>query len=366
MDPASGALLQRAVFANDANPSWLALNPARTHLYAANETATYQGANSGSVSAYSINRANGHLTLINTVSSEGAIPAHISVHPAGKHVLVANYAGGTVAVLPLAANGELGPATDVKTGQGDVGPARAAHAPPGSFAVSGHERPHVHMIESDPAGQFVFASDLGRDRIFIWKFDVQKGRLVENDPPFVALAARRWAAAFRFPSQRPLALFVAGGGLDDRRLRLRRPARAADGETDDFQPSQRIRRDQFHLGDRGHAGRKVRLCRQPAARQHRLVLDRRNGRPDVRRRAVDARRLPAELRNRSQREFPLFLQPAERRHRRFPPRQEHGRADFHRPIHAGRHAGHHRFSGLTTIDHTSTKREWLCFHWRQS
>ena len=171
----TGPWSSREVFANDANPSWLALNPARTHLYAANETATYQGANSGSVSAYAIDRRNGHLTLVNTVSSEGAGPAHLSVHPAGKHVLVANYAGGTVAVLPLGANGELGPATDVKTGRGAVGPTRAASAPPGSFAISGHERPHAHMIESDPAGRFVLASDLGRDRIFIWKFDAQRG-----------------------------------------------------------------------------------------------------------------------------------------------------------------------------------------------
>ncbi len=141
----------------------------------------------GLSSAYSIDSGNGHLTLINTVSSEGAGPAHLSVHPAGRHVLVANYAGGTVAVLPLAANGKLGPATDVKTGLGETGPARAASAPPGSFAISGHQRPHAHMIESDPAGRFVLASDLGRDRIFVWKFDVQSGRLMENDPPLVAL-----------------------------------------------------------------------------------------------------------------------------------------------------------------------------------
>jgi 6-phosphogluconolactonase (cycloisomerase 2 family) len=187
MDAASGTLTQRAVFANDANPSWLALNPARTRLYAANETATYRGANSGSVSAYAIDRSNGHLTLLNTVSSAGAGPAHLSVHPAGRHVLVANYADGTVAVLPLRAHGELGPASDVKTGQGAVGPAQAASAPLGSFAISGHDRPHAHMIESDRAGQFVLASDLGRDRIFVWKFDVEKGRLVDHDPPFVAL-----------------------------------------------------------------------------------------------------------------------------------------------------------------------------------
>jgi len=43
------------------------------------------------------------------------------------------------------------------------------------------------MIESDPAGQFVLASDLGLDRIYIWKFDASRGRLVDSDPPFVAL-----------------------------------------------------------------------------------------------------------------------------------------------------------------------------------
>ena len=42
------------------------------------------------------------------------------------------------------------------------------------------------MIQSDPAGQFVFHSDLGRDRIFIWKFDAEHGKLIENDPPSVA------------------------------------------------------------------------------------------------------------------------------------------------------------------------------------
>jgi 6-phosphogluconolactonase (cycloisomerase 2 family) len=181
MNPATGALSPREVFPNGANPSWLAFDPSRTHLYAANETAE------GSVGAYSIDRANGRLTPLNTVSSHGAGPAHLSVHPSGKYVLVANYAGGTVAVLPILPHGELGPATDVQHDQGPVGPAHAANAPPGSFAISGHDSVHAHMIQADPSGRFVLAADLGLDRILIWKFDAARGALSPNDPPWVAL-----------------------------------------------------------------------------------------------------------------------------------------------------------------------------------
>ena len=187
MNPATGALLQRELFPDDSNPAWLAFDPSRTHLYSANEITNYQGTNSGSVSAYSIDRASGHLTLLNTVSSEGAGPAHLSVHPSGKYVLVANYHGGTVAVLPLRPDGELGPATDVKEDTGTPGPTHATNAPPGSFAISGHEKPHAHMIQADPSGRFVMAADLALDQILIWKFDVEKGKLSPNQPASVAL-----------------------------------------------------------------------------------------------------------------------------------------------------------------------------------
>ncbi|HLN02040.1 MAG TPA: lactonase family protein [Bryobacteraceae bacterium] len=187
VNQSTGALKQREVFQNDSNPAWLAFDPSRKHLYSANETPTFQGAASGSASAYSIDRSTGRLTLLNTVSSEGAGPAHMSVHPSGKYALIANYGGGTVAVLPIRPNGELGPATDVKHNEGTLGPVHAASAPPGSFAISGHDHPHAHMILSDPTGQFVLASDLALDQILIWKFDLVKGTLTPNDPPFVAL-----------------------------------------------------------------------------------------------------------------------------------------------------------------------------------
>jgi 6-phosphogluconolactonase (cycloisomerase 2 family) len=187
MNRATGALSHRALFENDSNPAWLAIAPSRAHLYSANETPTYKGASSGSVSAYSIDHSNGGLKLLNTVASGGAGPAYVSVHPAGKHVLAANYAGGTVAVLPIRANGELGDATDIKHDRGPVGPAHAASAPPGSFAISGHDSPHAHTIEADPSGRFVISTDLGTDRILVWKFDSERGTLTPNDPAFVSV-----------------------------------------------------------------------------------------------------------------------------------------------------------------------------------
>jgi 6-phosphogluconolactonase (cycloisomerase 2 family) len=187
MNPSTGVLSQVGLFANDSNPSWLSFDPSRTHLYAANEIGNFESTKSGSVSAYSIDRSTGHLTRLNTVSSHGAGPAHLSVHPSGKYVLVANYEGGTVAVLPIRANGELGPATDIKKDAGKVGPEHASSAPPGSFAISGHEAPHAHMIEADPSGRFVLVNDLGLDQTLIWKFDAEKGTLTANDPASVSL-----------------------------------------------------------------------------------------------------------------------------------------------------------------------------------
>ena len=153
MNPATGALTERALFPNAANPSCLALNASGTRLYSANETSTYEGAHSGSVSAYEIERPGGRLKLINTVASEGAGPCHLSLHQSGKWVFVANYHGGTSAVLPIGANGELGTASDVKQHEGVLGPRRATSAPPGSFAWSGHDRTHSHMIQPDPSGR---------------------------------------------------------------------------------------------------------------------------------------------------------------------------------------------------------------------
>jgi len=186
MNPSTGGLVAKEIVRSESNPSWLTFNRARTHLYSANELAD-PSTGSGSCSAYAVERVTGSLTLLNSVSSEGAGPAHMSIHPAGKHALVANYGGGSVAVLPIQQDGRLGSASDVKRHQGTVGPAQPSSAPTGSFAISGHDRPHAHMIEADPSGRFVLAADLGLDEIRIWRFDDAKGALMANDPPSVAV-----------------------------------------------------------------------------------------------------------------------------------------------------------------------------------
>ncbi|MCB1210154.1 MAG: lactonase family protein, partial [Verrucomicrobiales bacterium] len=187
VDRATGAMTPCGLVEMGTSPSCLALNPAKTHLYSGNETERIGDNESGSVSAFAINPADGQLKLLNTVASGGKGPAHLSVHPSGKFVLVANYFGGTVAVLPIQPDGSLGEATDVKKDEGTVGPTKATHAPSGSFAISGHDQIHAHMIEADPTGQFIFHTDLGLDCIYQWKFDPQGGRLLPNDPPTISL-----------------------------------------------------------------------------------------------------------------------------------------------------------------------------------
>jgi len=183
----TGALTSSGVYELGTSPSCLALNLAGTHLYSANETDRVGDAKEGTVSAFAINRADGQLKLLNTVRSGGAGPTYVSLHPSGRFLLVANYFGGSVAVLPILADGRLGEASDVKNDAGKIGPTKATHAPPGSFAFSGHDRTHAHMIEADRSGRFVPHIDLGLDQIFVWKFDAQKGVLTPNDPPAISL-----------------------------------------------------------------------------------------------------------------------------------------------------------------------------------
>jgi len=183
----TGAMTPHGVYELGTSPSCLALNADGTRLYSANETDRAGEGNEGTVSAFAIDRADGQLKLLNTVRSGGAGPTYVSVHPSGRFLLVANYFGGSVAVLPILPDGGLGVATDIKLDLGTLGPTKATNAPPGTFAFSGHDRTHAHMIQADPSGRFVLHVDLGLDQIFIWKFDDRNGVLTPNDPAAISL-----------------------------------------------------------------------------------------------------------------------------------------------------------------------------------
>lgn len=187
VDRATGALTPVGVHELGTSPSHLAVNAAGTRLYSANETDRQGDQKEGTVTAFAIDRNTGALKALNTVKSGGAGPTYVSLHPSGKFLFVANYFGGSVAVLPVLDDGKLGDATDVKRDAGKIGPTKAANAPKGSFAFSGHDRTHAHQIQTDPSGKFVLHVDLGLDTIFVWKFDPNKGTLTANDPASVTL-----------------------------------------------------------------------------------------------------------------------------------------------------------------------------------
>jgi len=194
----TGAMTPAGIYELGTSPSCLVLNAAGTRLYSTNETDRVGEDKQGTVSAFSIDRADGHLTLLGSVRSGGAGPTYVSIHPSGRFLLVANYFGGSVTVLPILPDGRLGDATDIKNDAGKPGPIRATHAPPGSFAISGHDRTHAHMIQADPSGHFVLHADLGMDQIFIWKFDEQMGKLIANQPPTVSLSPGDGPRHFHF------------------------------------------------------------------------------------------------------------------------------------------------------------------------
>jgi 6-phosphogluconolactonase len=176
----NGAMTLVSTFETE-NPSWIALDPQGRVLYAVNENEP-----EGGVTAFAVDRSSGALTKINSVSSHGKWPCHLSVHPSGKFAFAANYGTGTVAVFPLQPNGALGEASDVVGDPGPAAPAQAADSPPGQTAPSDHAGPHMHMVQSDPQGKFIIVNDAGRDRILRYTLDLATGKLTPAATPPIA------------------------------------------------------------------------------------------------------------------------------------------------------------------------------------
>jgi 6-phosphogluconolactonase len=182
MNSRTGELVLIKLAADAASPSCLALHPLQKYLYAGNEITSFPSGhgNGGSVTAYTIDAGSGNLKLLNTVSSEGKGPAHISVDHSGKYLFVANYDDGSVAVLRILADGKLGTATYSHKNAGSIGQQVATNAPKDSFAISGHNGSHAHMILASPDNRYVLYTDLGQDRIYVSAFDNATGILTPN------------------------------------------------------------------------------------------------------------------------------------------------------------------------------------------
>ena len=154
MDRRSGELLRVGAVDAAANPSFLSIHPNGRVLYAVNEREQ-----NGAVSAFAIETGTGALTRLNEQPSGGGAPCYVKVDRSGRALLVANYGGGSVALLPIEQSGALGPAHVVQhTGKGPN--------------AERQEAPHAHCILPDPSNRFALAADLGADRVFVYGLDV--------------------------------------------------------------------------------------------------------------------------------------------------------------------------------------------------
>jgi 6-phosphogluconolactonase len=174
-DSATGEAGPVELAAEAARPTFLALHPNRPLLYAVNAIAEFQGQKTGAVSAFARDARTGTLRLLNQQPSGGTGPCHVIVDHGGQNVLVANYGSGSVACLPIDAEGRLKPPSSVIQHTGS------------SVNSTRQEGPHAHSINLDAAGRFAFAADLGLDKILIYRFDAANGTL--TDPPSVSTAA---------------------------------------------------------------------------------------------------------------------------------------------------------------------------------
>ncbi len=158
------------------NPTFLDIDPGGRVLCAVSEVAESVGKPTGAVNSFAIDPQTGGLSFLSQQSSGGAGPCHISIDSTGRHVLVANYSGGSVAVLPLAADGRLGEATDFVQHEGS------------SVNLRRQKGPHAHSISLSPDNRFALAADLGLDKILIYRFDPDTGKLSAAKQPWAAVA----------------------------------------------------------------------------------------------------------------------------------------------------------------------------------
>jgi 6-phosphogluconolactonase len=152
------------------SPLYVQVDPTKRFLFAADYVPQCDGVEGGAICAFAIDQSSGIPTFINRKPAGGQVPCYISVSRDSRFILVANYASGSVSVLPVNADGSLGDA--VATVQHDL---------------SGKD-PHAHSFIFSPDQRFAIAADLGIDQILVYRFDSKTGAITPNDPPFTSTA----------------------------------------------------------------------------------------------------------------------------------------------------------------------------------
>ncbi len=153
------------------NPFFLAVSKNQKFLYSIHAK-NFGSKENEQIAAYQIEGRTGRLKLLNRQSALGTAACSLDVDATGKSVLVANYSSGSVASLPVQADGSLGEAASFVQHTGSsVDPAR-------------QKEPHAHCIVVSPDNRFVFAADLGLDQVLSYRLDAKTSKLTPNDPPF--------------------------------------------------------------------------------------------------------------------------------------------------------------------------------------
>ena len=168
VDPGTGNWTQLQLLNDIANPSFLTLDERERFLYAAR-------GDGEEASAYQIDAQSGRLSPFNRQPTGGENGVSLAVDPTNRFLVLANYSSGTVAVLPINADGSLAKRSDVVALPGKPGPHRTQQT-----------SSQPHDIVFDPRGRFIVVPDKGLDLVFVYKLDTASGKLVAADPPSVA------------------------------------------------------------------------------------------------------------------------------------------------------------------------------------
>ena len=210
----------------------------------------------GAVTAFALDAKSGELTKLNQQSTVGDGPCHLVVDATGKNVLVANYGGGSVAVLPIGPDGKLAPASDFIQHKGKVFDPEAAGRPARPL-----DQPRQGRIASPWSPTSASTGSLSTSSTR------SNGKLTPNDPPVDQGQGPLRPAPLRVPSRRQACLRDQRNQLHGHRVRLRRRSRHADRDPDDADDADRRRAPALDRRGRRPPVGQVPLRLEPRSRQ---------------------------------------------------------------------------------------------------